>query len=219
MKKPLIAVDIDDVLTHSAEAVIEFSNTTWNMNLTLESYDEDWRKLWGLSPEQEEEMHRRSRVIRRAKVIGEALLPRKDAERVLNLLRKNARVVAVTSRRRAVELVTRRWAEKHLGNAIEEFHFAGIYDDENRKHTTLDACINATKHDILNKVRPDYFIDDQPKHCEAALKLGIKTIIFGDYVWNKATELEEQGAVRCGTWRDVELYFVKEGLLHEGESR
>lgn len=29
-------------------------------------------------------------------------------------------------------------------------------------------------------------IDDQPKHCEAAYKLGIKTIIFGNYVWNTA---------------------------------
>jgi len=214
MQKPIIAVDIDDVLTHSAEAVIEFSNVRWGAGVTLDDYDEDWRKLWGLTaPEQEAEMHRRAQEIRDAEVIGERLIPRQGAERVLNLLRQNARVFAVTSRRRAVEPATRRWVEKHLGNAIEEFHFAGIYDDDAKQHTTLDSRIAATKHDILSRVRPDYFIDDQPKHCEAALKLGIKTIIFGDYIWNKATNFENKGAIRCATWRDVEKYFKSQGLI------
>lgn len=214
MQKPIIAIDIDDVLTHSAEAVIEFSNTRWSAGVTLDDYDEDWRKLWGLTaPEQEAEMHRRAQEIRDAEVIGEGLIPRQGAERVLNLLRQNARVFAVTSRRRAVEPATRRWVEKHFGNAIEEFHFAGIYDDDSKRHSTLDSRIAATKHDILSRVCPDYFIDDQVKHCEAALKLGIKTIIFGDYLWNKDINIEREGAVRCANWRDVEKYFKAQGLV------
>lgn len=217
MKKPLIAVDIDDVLTHSAEAVIEFSNSQWNMNLTINDFDEDWRKLWGLSPEEEAEMHRRSLEIRTAEVIGGGLVPRQDAERVLVQLACYADVVAVTSRRRTVETATRRWIDHYVGGAVKKIYFAGIYD-EDTKHATHDARIAATKHDILSTVKPDYFIDDQPKHCEAALELGIKTIIFGNYPWNKNTDIEKQGAVRCPTWRDVEEYFIKQGVL-KGASR
>lgn len=211
MKRPTIAVDIDDVLTHSAEAVIEFSNMTWGTTLTLNDFDEDWRKMWGIDPGDEAEMHRRSQEIRAAGFMN--VVARNDAGRVLALLKKRARVVAVTSRRKAIELETREWIEEHLGNVIEEIHFAGIFDEDNETLKTHEHRIIATKHDILSVVRPDYFIDDQLKHCEAALKLGIKTIVFGNYAWNKDTDIESRGATRCISWNDIEEYFVRQGVL------
>jgi uncharacterized HAD superfamily protein len=214
MKKPVIAVDIDDVLTHTAEAVIEFSNDKWGMSLTLDDYDEDWHKLWKIPPDDEEEMHRRSKELRAAGVFfDEKLLPKADAERVLHELQKHASVVAVTSRRRAIEAETRRWIEQHLGGVIQEIHFAGIFDEDNEKLTTHSARIVATKHDILSAVRPDYFIDDQLKHCEAALTLGINTIVFGYYMGNKDTDIERRGATRCVSWTEVEAYFKAAGVL------
>lgn len=211
MRQPTIAVDIDDVLTHSAEFIIEFSNATWGTTLTLNEFDEDWRKMWGIEPGDEAEMHRRSLEIRAAGF--KDVLPRSGAERVLGLLQHKARVVAVTSRRRVIEPETREWIEQHLGNVVEEIHFAGIFDDDNEKLTTHEHRIVATKHDVLSVVKPDYFMDDQLKHCEAALKLGIKTIVFGDYAWNRNTDIESRGATRCTSWDEVEKYFINEGVL------
>ncbi|HJQ08525.1 MAG TPA: hypothetical protein VJ836_03545 [Candidatus Saccharimonadales bacterium] len=39
----IIAVDIDDVLSASAEGFVVFSNKQWGTRLTLDDYTEDWR--------------------------------------------------------------------------------------------------------------------------------------------------------------------------------
>jgi 5'(3')-deoxyribonucleotidase len=40
MAKPVIAVDIDDVLSHSARAVAEYSNERWGYSLTEDDFKE-----------------------------------------------------------------------------------------------------------------------------------------------------------------------------------
>lgn len=43
-KLKTIAVDLDDVLAISAQALVEYSNSRWGTRLTVEEYDEDWER-------------------------------------------------------------------------------------------------------------------------------------------------------------------------------
>ena len=46
MAKPIIAVDIDDVLADNAKGFIEFSNRTWGTTLLPSDYQEHWSDMW-----------------------------------------------------------------------------------------------------------------------------------------------------------------------------
>jgi predicted methyltransferase len=48
MKKPIIAVDIDDVLVDHYEAVLAFHNARYGTTYTLQDYVTDhWSMVWG----------------------------------------------------------------------------------------------------------------------------------------------------------------------------
>ena len=65
-----------------------------------------------------------------------------------------------------------------------------------------------TKAEICAEIGADYLVDDQPKHCLAAAKAGIKTILFGDYKWNRDTKLMPN-MVRAKNWQEVLEYFTR----------
>jgi hypothetical protein len=47
-QRKTIAVDIDDVLSKSAECFVAFSSQRWGMSLKPEDYQEEWAVLWGV---------------------------------------------------------------------------------------------------------------------------------------------------------------------------
>jgi len=66
--------------------------------------------------------------------------------------------------------------------------------------------LKGTKNDVIKQIGADYLIDDQPKHCIAAAKAGIKTVLFGDYKWNRDLKLRKN-MVRARNWQEVLEYF------------
>lgn len=51
MKKPKIAVDIDDVLSEFVPALIEYSNKKWGTKLTIDDFSEDYAQMWKVDHE------------------------------------------------------------------------------------------------------------------------------------------------------------------------
>lgn len=197
--KPIIAVDIDDVLAASAADFIKFSNKKWGTNLTIDDYDEHWAKMWQVDHKEE---------VRRSKVVHDEEVFLKfshfpEARRVLEKLSKRYRLVIVTSRIRALKKGTLEWIEGSFGNLISEFHFAGIWDDIEKNSAEK---VKATKAEVVRQIGADYLIDDQPKHCFAAAGAGITSLLFGDYKWNRNIELP-QGVVRAKNWKEIQEYF------------
>lgn len=210
MSKKLLALDIDDVLSDSAEGFIGFCNRTWGTNLTLNDYSEHWADMWRIdygSPEFAE----RVVTINNSKMFPK--YARKDyAKEVLERLHENLEIVAVTSRRKLIEADTRAWIHEHYEAVIDDIVFAGIYDTDDTRSTTIHQRLSATKGDLLKDMQADYFIDDQLKHCSSSIAHDIPTILFGDYPWNSGP-LPDGRITRCVTWRDVETYFKNEGVL------
>lgn len=195
-KKPIIAVDIDDTLGPTTEGWVAFSNERWGHNLTVEDYDEDWGKMWGVD---HEETLRRIPDMYTSGVV-ESLTHDPEAVRVLSALATRYDLVVTTSRHSNFAEATRIWIEQYYKGIFKDIHLAGIYDN-----FSADA-VRRTKGDLITAIGADFLIDDQPKHCLAVAAQGKTGILFGDYAWNRQFE-PTAGVVRCVDWQAVEAYF------------
>ena len=95
MSKPIIAIDIDDVLADYAAGFVAFSNQRWGTMLTLDDYDEHWGNVWKVDIE---EIRRRATTIHDERLV-KTLTHRSEAVPVLEYLSKSFDIVVVTSRR------------------------------------------------------------------------------------------------------------------------
>jgi len=200
MKKPIIAVDVDDVLSKSSQGFIEYSNKTWGHALTQDDYDEDWVKVWGTSVK----VARERADLVHANGMFEEFSSFPEAFTVLAELKKRYTLVVATSRRSSIEQLSNEWLHRHYAGIFEGVFFAGIYDGKFGKHQDHVA---RTKNDLLVEIGADYLIDDQLKHCLAAGEHGVESVLFGDYKWNQSDNLPTH-VTRCMDWWAVEAYFA-----------
>jgi len=192
-----IAVDIDDVLALNAQGFIAFSNREFGTSLEAGDYQEHWVEMWQVDFKETE---RRAKIFHESEVVA-SYEHIKESVFALDLLKDKYHLAIVTSRRNILENSTRAWLDTYFGGIFDDIYFAGIYDDR-----LTNGSYAKTKADVFKKIRPSYVIDDQIKHCEAAAKLGINGILFGNYPWNKTTQLAP-GITRCRDWNEVLTYF------------
>ncbi|MEK7562004.1 MAG: hypothetical protein AAB541_04045 [Patescibacteria group bacterium] len=199
MPKPIIAVDIDDVLAANAEGFVKFSNKRWGTNLTIDDYDEHWGKVWQVDQQEWEKRNEdyvNLRVMRTYRHFDEA-------KPVLKKLNSRYKLVIVTSRRIQQKADTLDWIKRYFKDTFEEIYFSGIWDKI--QHSANDV----TKLDMIKQLKVNYLIDDQPKHCFAATEAGITALLFGDYKWNHNIELKPR-MIRAKNWQEVLEYFDAE---------
>lgn len=198
MAKPIIAVDIDDVLSASAEEFVRFSNSRFGTKLSIHDYHDDWLQVWRV--DLPEALRRRDEYFRLSD--RELYTIKPDAQASLWLLAKRFRLIVVTSRVSVLEASTQRWLDRHFPGLFETVHFSGIYDG---KRGNINR-VSWTKTELLKRLGAEYLIDDQYKHCAGAADAGIKGVLFGDYAWNRADTLPP-GVTRCNDWAAVMEYF------------
>lgn len=198
MKKPVIAVDIDDVLSDSARGLIDFSNRQFGSNLDIDDYDEHLMEMWKVDFQESE--RRLGMFFEMNSFLAYGHNP--GALPVLNKLKEKYNLIIVTSRRIRAKTDTLAWLNEKYPGIFQEnnIHFTGFHDDV-AEHTA-----KLTKGDQLKTLGADYLIDDQLKHCAAAAAQGIKTLLFGNYKWNQTDELPDR-VVRVTDWVAVEEYF------------
>lgn len=197
MTKPIIAIDIDDVLADYAAGFVAFSNARWGTNLTVDDYDEHWAKLWQVDID---EIARRADILHDERMIA-GIAHREEALPVLEKLSDKYKLIIITSRRIQGKDDTIQWITKHYPMFdVKDINFAGFWD------TITHEAIHKTKGELAAGLGVAYVIDDQLKHCKSAAELGISALLFGNYGWNKADSLPE-GVTRVASWRDVGEYF------------
>lgn len=196
MKKPVIAVDIDEVLASNAPSFIAYTNEQWGLNLSIDDYHEHWAELWGVD---HEETFRRATQYNISGVM-ETMPHFADAKEVLEALSDDYDLVITTARRKDLTEVTKQWIDTHFKGIFSAIHHVGIWDTKHPHANTF------TKAEICAQVGASFLIDDQSKHCNAVQQAGIQAIMFGDYSWNREDQVVE-GVVRCGSWAAVLEYF------------
>jgi len=203
VKKPIIAIDIDDVLAKSAQNFVEYSNNHWGTLLTVDDYDENWTKLWQVD---NEEAGRRSQEYLGSGILG-TYEHNEDAIEVFEKLKEDFKLIVVTSRSTWLKDETTVWIKNKYPYIFtdEDIYFAGIWDKG-----VCDEAIISDKGDFIMNLGADYIIDDQLKHCIGAARCGIKALLFGDYGWNRLEDLPSR-VDRVRNWSEVLEYFQTHG--------
>lgn len=196
--RPVIAVDIDDVLALSVDKFIEWSNDRFQTEIKFDEYIEDWSLLWDIS--QAETTVRVNQMYKEGipaqySHVGEAV-------EVLNKLKSDYELIVATARRSAEHMITRNWIKKHYPAVFKDVHFAGIWDE------ITEHSPKKTKARLCKELGVDYLIDDQVKHCVGANGVGVKALLYGDYPWNRDADLPK-GVERVFSWKEIEDYFER----------
>jgi len=196
--KPVIAIDVDDVLAQHAESFIEYSNQKWGTSLTLDDYDEHWAKVWQVDIA--EALRRRDEFV--SSKVHDNFIAHTDSDTALKSLAERFELRIVTSRLLSMKEGTLEWIKQTYPGVFSEdhIHFAGIWDKlESNSHAM-------TKTDVLKQIGASYLIDDQLKHCYAASEAGVQAILFGNYGWNQVSDLPKD-ITRCRDWAAILEYF------------
>ncbi|MFZ2494181.1 MAG: hypothetical protein WAW60_00200 [Candidatus Saccharimonadales bacterium] len=196
MIKPIIAIDIDDTIAESTETLRKLVNHRAGVDLPSEAYTvegEYWgyyERVWamnGLSGISHADFEAEMEVDQS----HVPLLP--SAEYAIKILSETYRIVLVTARDISLEGATRTWLKTHFPYADIELYFSEARKDQTKM----------TKGQLCKQLGARLLIDDNIQHCESAVELGIDTVLFGDYGWNRTnTSLK-----RCYNWQEVIEYL------------
>ncbi len=196
MQKKTIAVDVDDVLADSAVGFVNFSNERWGTTLTVDDFTEHWGEMWQVN---HEEVVKRANIIHGSKIMTN-FMNNEKAFPVLKKLSEKYRLIVLTSRPKDVQKETIAWLDRHYNGIFDDFVFAGLYDG------VPENAHLGTKAGMAELHKIDYLIDDHPKHCLAVAELGIKSLLFGDYKWNRDFK-SSKNVTKVKDWERIGLYF------------
>lgn len=198
MTRQLIAVDIDDVVADSTEALRLSVNKRYGANLQPEDYvlpDDGnywgyYERVWarhGLHMANYDELHE-DMAIDQSHI---TLVP--GVEQALKQLSRAFDVILVTSRDQSWEKATVAWLDDHLAGLYHDVHFAGRANHHAQ-----------TKGKLCRRLGVSVLIDDNPEHCRSAIEHGVDAILFGSFGWHNRKRL---GLTVCKDWAEVLRYF------------
>ena len=202
MNRPIIAVDIDDVLANSTDSLRREVNKRLGVDLQPEHYrvpGEYWayyERVWqahGLGGQ-----ITMDELDPQMKADQSHVFPHDNAYDVLQELSKRFKLVVVTSRNQLWEKATAVWLERHFPGVFSDLLFAGRHDVERPQ----------TKGEMCREVGASWLIDDNIGHCQTALDAGVKVVLFGSYGWHLNVP---DTMVRCSDWHAVKEYFNRQG--------
>lgn len=192
--KPLIAIDIDDVVASVIETVRLWANEKTGASLTHEDYhtgDNYWEyynRIW-----ERHGLHEQINfdIFLAAMEQDQSHIPLvDDARHVIGLLRTAYDVAFITSRPMSQKDATRRWLDEHIGSDVPLYI----------AHNSITNADARSKGEICAELGASVLIDDNVGNCQSAQQYGIEAILFGNYGWN---EKAPNDMVRCYNWREV----------------
>lgn len=174
-----IGVDLDDTIFDFATRFVNYSNTCFNTNLTVDDYNEHWSgpSIWGKGKRDlshPELMRRFNHMIDGG--FYATLKPLENAYGSLRELKNWAsqqgiplRLVALSNRSadnaesdKKIKSDTLATISQYFPDIFDDYHFINVWGGDQAKKGQL-----ATKSEACREYAIDYLIDDQPKHIEA----------------------------------------------------
>ena len=196
----VIAVDCDDVLIPTAEPTIRNYNDRFGTDLELRHfYNHDDLAPWDAIT-YDEAIGRVFEFLRSKEYC--LIAPHKGTVKVIRALAKDHELHVITGR------------PSFLAESTKEslnMYFPGCFKSiEHTNFITLstDTNIKRTKSEVCRSLGADILVDDHIAHAVDAFQAGIGAIVFGDYPWNKQTDLPES-MIRCQDWLSVEKEIAR----------
>ncbi|KAI0757327.1 hypothetical protein C8Q80DRAFT_1133095 [Daedaleopsis nitida] len=182
--RPVIAIDLDDVLSQTNEAVAKWHNDAYGTNMTLDDfyYYYYWMNPYWGNPDETvrkvEEFWKTDYLDRTPPIEG-------AYDALVALTNMGFRLVLVTARQQRELERSMQWLEKHFPGLLDWMICTGqsqeTLTDEKELVTKL------SKADVCRKIGAKFMIDDS---IENALKCvtadpPVPVLLFGDYQWNQ----------------------------------
>lgn len=192
--KRTIAIDIDEVLFPMANTFLEWHNSEYGTDFTLDQmtsyYVED------LTGETEEAMLLKIKAYLDTEHYKQGK-PLEGTVDAIHKLKKKFKLAIITSRDHFYRPSTKRFLESHFG---------GLYDELYYTHTVRQLDLRLPKHIICEEIGAFALVDDHLNHIIAAAEHGLEGVLFGNYAWNQANELPS-GVTRVNNWQEALEYF------------
>ena len=199
--KPIIAIDIDDVIADMTEGLRVWANVQTGRELTREDYNipgEYWTyydQVWAAHGMPDELSFGQ---YQEAIIAGKAEIPLVEgASSAIAKLQKKYKIILITARIPAMESKTQEWVTDYFADEDVELYFA-----QNPNHE--QGNVRKTKGQICKELGAFILIDDHIDNCISALQEGIETIVFGNFGWQAQVP---KGAIHCADWPAVLEYF------------
>ncbi len=189
-----IAIDIDDVIAATTDAIRLDVNKKYNIDLAKDHYAQNgeywgyYERIWeshGLISEGIFDDFVRDMLVEKTEI---RLLPG-SAFAISEIMKKN-KVVFITSRDPSWIDYTKKWLKTNLNRDNFEIYFAKSHLGSEHK----------TKGEICSELGVSTLIDDNTEHCKSAIDKGIKAVLYGEYGWHLSIP---EGVIRCKSWSEV----------------
>jgi 5'(3')-deoxyribonucleotidase len=167
MNKPILAIDIDDVLARHNHGLAMWCNQKYGTKLTEHDFTTGnrWSAVWQLD---EEETERRSVEFHNELAHGRFEVM-DGAQEAINRLVRRYELHVVTIRRKVVIPTTHDWLHTHFTGVFKEVHFVPFWETNRR----------ATKAEVCKQIGASCLVDDILENCEDVARSGIDAVLFG----------------------------------------
>lgn len=188
MAKPVLAIDIDEVLFPFIAKLLEHTNTKYGLDHSIEQVKDFNLGFWNVADS--EAIDRVHDVLRldhnRVHAIDGAKL-------VISCLQEKYLIYIVTSRDEEFRARTEEWLTQHFAGLYDGLYITGNHYSGREFRSKAEVCI---------ELGVEMLIDDQLHHARESSQLGLPCILFGDYPWNQTDALPD-GVVRARDWAEV----------------
>lgn len=206
-RRLVIAIDCDDVLMPTAQAILDDYNERFGTRVGFEHfYDTTDSSLdvWGVKS-RDEAIERVAQFLHSER--HDNIMPDAEAILAIPLLAAQHELHLVSGRMDSLKPATERMLQTHFPGFFKSIEHTNFITPLGSK------LIRRSKGGLCTAINADILIDDHPHHGNSALAADIgRVILFGDYAWNKLSVLPSN-MVHCQDWpkviTEVERYATR----------
>eukprot|EP00172_Hildenbrandia_rubra_P002934 Plantae.Rhodophyta-Hildenbrandia_rubra.ctg4181.p1 GENE.Plantae.Rhodophyta-Hildenbrandia_rubra.ctg4181~~Plantae.Rhodophyta-Hildenbrandia_rubra.ctg4181.p1 ORF type:complete len:204 (+),score=25.49 Plantae.Rhodophyta-Hildenbrandia_rubra.ctg4181:224-835(+) len=195
MARPVVAVDLDEVLGHFIPPLADFHNENYGTKLTVSDFHSyRFCEVWGGDDQGAIEIVHSffdSKHFEDIPVVPGAV------EGVNELKNRGYQLAVVTSRQHAIEKKTRDWVFRHFPNVFEALHFGNHWGLEGKKTSKPDLC---------KKIDATVLIDDSLQYAVQCANAGIRSLLFNlhdTYNWSRYTPPLSENISFVTNWKEI----------------
>lgn len=180
IKKPILAIDIDEVLAQFIPILAVYHNEIYGSNYTAESFvSYEFHRIWGGTVL---ECNAKVDSFFESKYFKNDIIPVPGAKEALLILKEDFELHIVTARQHRYETQTREWIQKHFPNIFTTFNFGNHYSTVGKSRSKSQMC---------TEIGAIMLVDDSALYAQQCSLNGIPVILFGDYAWNRDFIIED----------------------------
>lgn len=182
--KPVLAIDVDEVLAAFLPALCSFHNDTYGSQLSIQDFHSyNFHEVWGgTSEEAKTKMNTFF-----ASDYFKNITPIAGAFETMTRLYRYFELHIVTSRSFNIETMTREWIDEHFPGLFTALHFGNHYGVSGLIRSKPEMCAD------INAL---LLIDDSSLYASQCAAANVNVVLFGNYAWNRMLVAESAHLIR-----------------------